>query len=51
MTKPPELARAELVLGLCREFSCLPSALAREDAGLLRLLAIEQMGRPPETDR
>jgi len=34
-----------LILGLCRQFGCLPSALYAEDAGLLRLLRIEALGR------
>ncbi len=44
MSKPPEMAEAEWVLGLCRRFHCLPSALLAEDAGLLRWLLIEQEG-------
>lgn len=34
-----------LILGLCQRFGCLPSALYAEDAGLLRLLRIESLGR------
>lgn len=33
-----------MILGLCRQFSCLPSQLAAEDAELLSLLAIERLG-------
>ncbi len=35
-----------MILGLCRQFHCLPSALAEEDAELIQLLAIEQRGTP-----
>lgn len=38
---------AELVLGLCERFGCLPSQLYAEDAELLRLLAIEEYATPP----
>jgi hypothetical protein len=33
-----------MILGLCRQFHCLPSQLAGEDAGILRLLKIEEHG-------
>jgi hypothetical protein len=36
------------VLALCRQFHCLPSAVLAEDAGLLRLLAIEREGTRQE---
>jgi hypothetical protein len=36
------------VLGICQRFHCLPSALADEDASLLRLLKIEALGRREE---
>lgn len=32
---------------MCDRFHCLPSQLLGEDADLLRLLAIEEMGIPP----
>ncbi len=32
------------MLGLCRQFHCLPSAVLAEDAYLLRLLAVEREG-------
>jgi len=35
-----------MILGLCRQFHCLPSAVLAEDASLLRLLLIEDMGTP-----
>jgi hypothetical protein len=38
-----------LILGLCRQFHCLPSALYAEDAGLLQLLRTEQLGRREES--
>ncbi len=37
-----------MVLGLCERFSCLPSALMAEDVALLRLIAIEDLGRDKE---
>lgn len=36
---------------LCERFGCLPSQLLAEDAELLRLVQIEQRGRPPEPDQ
>ena len=41
---------AELVLGLCERFHCLPEALKAESADLLRLLAIEALGRREKGD-
>lgn len=38
------MTEAELILRLCERFKCLPSALMKEDAGLLQLLAIEAEG-------
>jgi hypothetical protein len=46
--KPRELAQAELILGLCERFGCLPSALLQEDATILRMLKVESMGRKGE---
>jgi hypothetical protein len=37
-----------MIVGLCERFGCLPSQLRAEDASLLRLLAIVQLGTPPE---
>jgi hypothetical protein len=34
-----------MILGLCERFGCLPSQLMTEDVGLLRLVAIEDLGR------
>jgi len=47
-----ELMDAEFVLGLCRQFHCLPSQLEGEDIEILRLLKIEELGtpEPEETD-
>ena len=39
-----------MILGLCRQFHCLPSQLRREGASVLRLLAIEAAGRPDEPE-
>ena len=44
--KPWELARAELIDGLCQRYHCLPSELLREDASLLRMLAILSLAQP-----
>lgn len=41
-----ELAEAELVLGLCERFHCLPSQIMNESADLLRLIAIQDEGTP-----
>ena len=38
------------MLGLCRQFHCLPSAVLAEDAYLLRLLAVEQAGSRRERE-
>lgn len=35
---------AETILRLCDRFGCLPSQVLAEDAGLLRLLRIEELG-------
>lgn len=43
--KPLEMARAEFILGMCERFGCLPSQLLAEDAGLMRMLKLETMGR------
>lgn len=37
-----------MILGLCRQFHCLPSQLYAEDAQILRLLEIEARGRRDE---
>jgi pyruvate/2-oxoglutarate dehydrogenase complex dihydrolipoamide dehydrogenase (E3) component len=44
------LAHAELIMGLCERFGCLPSQLLAEDARMLRWLRIESMGRKGEID-
>jgi len=38
--KPLELYQAEIVDGICQRYSCLPSAVYREDVSLLRMLHI-----------
>lgn len=45
VTKPAELTRAEVILGLCERFGCLPDRLYEQDGELMRLLLIEQLGR------
>jgi hypothetical protein len=35
-----------MIVGLCRQFHCLPSQLMQEDASLLQLLMIHQRGNP-----
>lgn len=37
-----------MLLALCDRFHCLPSQVLAEDAGLLRLLRIEQLGKREE---
>lgn len=37
-----------MVLGLCERFGVLPSVLLAEDAGLLRLLRIRELGAPAQ---
>ncbi len=49
MNKPGELAQAEMVLALCERFHCLPSALEKEDASLLMMLAVSKEGVPSPT--
>jgi hypothetical protein len=44
IVKPGELAEAELVLGLCDRFHCIPEVAEEMDAGVLRLLKIEELG-------
>jgi len=44
-----ELEMAEIVDGICQRYSCLPSALLREDAGILRMLTIVSEGRVEES--
>jgi hypothetical protein len=39
------LTTAQVVLGLCERFGCLPSALMAEDVSLLRMVAVEHLGR------
>ena len=43
---PGALAHAEMVISLCERFHCLPSALEREDASLLMMLAVMAEGAP-----
>lgn len=50
ITMPHELAHARTILGLCRQFGCLPSQLCAEDASLLRMLRIEALGRDDENE-
>jgi hypothetical protein len=45
---PAELAQAQLVVGLCERFHCLPSQLLAEDAGLLRMVHLVELARPDE---
>ena len=35
-----------MILAVCDRFKCLPSQARREDAGIVRLLKIEALGRP-----
>lgn len=42
------MAQARWTLAMCDRFRCLPSQLYREDADLMRLLAIEREYGPSE---
>lgn len=42
--KPGELVQAEMILALCEQFHCLPSAIEKEDASLLMMLAVRAEG-------
>lgn len=44
--KPAELVEAEMIVGLCRQFGCLPSQLLAEDVSFLRMLNIAALGMP-----
>ena len=46
VTKPPELERAEWILGLCRQLHVLPSQILDEPVELLQLMKIELLGNP-----
>lgn len=37
-----------MILGLCERFRCLPSQVLAEDASLLRLLKIAELGHREE---
>jgi len=37
-----------MILGLCDRFHCLPDVAEQLDAGVLRLLRIEELARPPQ---
>ena len=43
--KPVELELAEIVDGICQRYSCLPSQVMAEDAGILRMLDIVGQGK------
>lgn len=45
VNKPWELEKAEMIDTLCQRYGCLPSALLKEDAGLLRMVRIVALGR------
>ena len=44
--KPGELTQAQLILGLCDRFHCVPEVAKGMGAGVLRLLEIEALGKP-----
>lgn len=37
-----------MIIGLCKQFHCLPSQLMEEDSDLLSLVLIDHMGTPQE---
>lgn len=47
ISKPQALIEAELIDGLCQRYGCLPSALLAEDVGILKMLSVVALGRPP----
>ena len=40
---------AEIVDNICQRYSCLPSQLMAEDAGILRMLTLVSEGKVEET--
>jgi len=48
--KPVELYQAEIIDGICQRYSCLPSAVYKEDVSLMRLLHIVGLNQP-ETEK
>jgi pyruvate/2-oxoglutarate dehydrogenase complex dihydrolipoamide dehydrogenase (E3) component len=42
------LTQAELIDGLCQRYGCLPSQLMEEDAQVLQMVAIVQLGQPEQ---
>ena len=46
--EPWELIETRTLLRVCDRFKCLPDEAERQDARVLRLLRIEQLGTPPE---
>jgi len=44
ITKPLALEQAELIDGICQRYGVLPSALLREDIGLLKMLHLISLG-------
>ena len=43
--KPWGLVRAELIDGLCQRYGCLPSALLKESAEVLRMVKLLESGK------
>ncbi len=50
ITKPVELEEAELIIGLCDRFHCLPKegGILDQDVDIIRLLKIYAMGNQEE---
>jgi hypothetical protein len=46
--RPAELATAEIVIGLCDRWHCLPSQVLAEPAWVLRMLDVYQLGHRKE---
>jgi hypothetical protein len=50
VAEPLEYTEARTILAVCDRFKCLPSEAMEEGAGILRLMKIEAMGRPPQDE-
>jgi hypothetical protein len=50
VTIPPELDKALFLLRIGERFGKFPSEVAAEDAGLIRMLTMEALAKPPEQE-
>lgn len=49
VTKPTSLSSAEVIDGLCQRYGSLPSEVLKEDASLLKMLYIVDLGKTEQT--